>query len=98
MYALYQSGGRLLGVGETMDAALQDARWEEAMMVNALGEPLDVDRSEDYTRVTTPGLEVAGELYLRRCSLALFEAARDIVPSSMAYHVDEHGVVQKGTA
>jgi len=96
MYAIYQSGGLLLGVGESIDAAIEDARWEETLMVNALGEPLDVDRYADYTRITTPGLEITGELYLRRCSLALFEAARDAVPSNVTYHVDDQGIAQKG--
>ena len=96
MYAIYQSGWRLLGVGETVDAALDDARLEEAFLLNAIGEPVDADQYTNYTRLAAPGLEVEGDLYMRRCSLALFEAARDTVPSSLPYHVDAHGVVQKG--
>ena len=96
MYAVYQSEGALLGVGETIDDALGDARWEETMMSNALGEPIDIDIYTDYTQMTAPGLEVAGEIYVRRCELALFEAARDTVPSSVPYHVNAFGVVQQG--
>ena len=91
MFALYQSGGVLLGVGETVDAALDDALPEEAALVNALGEAVDLDQYYDYTRVTAPGLEVEGELYLRRCTLALFEAARNAVPSSLRYYTRDDG-------
>ena len=91
MFALYQSAGVLLGVGETEDAALDDALLEEALLVNALGEEVDVDQYYDYTRVTTPGLEVDGELYLRRCTLAVFEAARDAVPSALRYYTRTDG-------
>ena len=96
MYAIYQSGWRLLGVGETVDAALDDARLEETFLLNATGEPMDVEQYTNYTRFAAPGLEVEGDLYMRRCSLSLLEAARDAVPSSLQYHVDAHGVVQKG--
>lgn len=98
MYALYQSGGLLLGVGETPEAALEDALLHEALLVNAVGEALDLDQYADYTRLAAPGLEVQGDLYLRRCSLALFEAALDTVPSNLPYHVDNAGIVQKGDA
>ena len=98
MYAIYQSDGRLLGVGETVDDAMEDARLEETCLLNATGSPVDADQYTNYTRFAAPGLEVEGDLYMRRCSLALFEAARDTVPSSLPYHVDAHGVVQKGHA
>ena len=98
LYAVYQSEGALLGVGETVYEALEDARWDETMMGNALGEPIDFDTYTNYTRMTAPGLEVAGEIYVRRCALVLFEAARDTVPSSVPYHVNAVGVVEKGEA
>ena len=94
MFALYQSGGALLGVGETEDAALDDALLEEALLVNAFGEAIDLDQCDDYTRITTPGLEVDGELYLRRCTLALFEAARDAVPSALGYYTRTDGYLE----
>ena len=96
MFALYQSGGALLGVGETAAAALDDALLEEAILVNALGAAVDLDQYWDYTRVTIPGLEVSGELYLRRCTLALFEAAYDAVPSALRYYTRTDGYLDLG--
>lgn len=93
MYALYQSGGPLLGVGETIDAACEDATLEEALLVNDLGQPVTLDEYEDFTRLYVRGIEIPGNLYLRRCTPALFHAAIDTPPARLRYIVRQDGAV-----
>lgn len=101
MFCLYQSGGTLLGVGETINQVLEDARGYlegKPGLLDELGVPLDVEEYMDFTRVAEPGLEVTGELYLRRCSLALFEEAYTTPDrSAVPYHIWDNGVVGLGT-
>lgn len=93
MFALYQSDGPLLGVGETIEATCEDAQLVETLVLNALGQPVDLEAYDDFARVMAPGGEVPGELYLRRCTWALFEAARDTPPPQLGYYVRGDGVV-----
>ena len=77
-----------------LDAALDDARdrWPDGHVLSEIGEPLTFDQYTDYSPVTTPGLEVAGELYVRRCTLMLFEASHaQAGPLGLDWHVSPEG-------
>ncbi len=78
MYILYQAGGPIWGVGETKAHCLDDASEQAALLgvpLAADGMVLDVEEDFlDFTRLSVPGLEMDGELYLRRCTLALWDA------------------------
>ena len=81
---LYQSGFAIVGVGEDCDALLDDAlQWLAFPPLLAEdGDRLTIRDVEDRTHADAPRGEVAGNLYIRRCSLALAEAvqARGTVP------------------
>lgn len=77
MFALYQSGGPLLGVGDTVDQCLEEARaylTDKPFLLDDDGMPLDVAMYEDRTTIPTTTLEIDGELYVRRTSQAVADA------------------------
>lgn len=74
-YAVYQSGGPLYGCAETLDGALEDAAiWLTPPPLAEDGSPLTPQTIHNYTAPQAPRGEIAGDLYLRRCTLALAHA------------------------
>lgn len=102
MFALYQKDGALLGVGESPDQARDDAEHyvetTKMMLMDELGSRLQPDDAVDLTTMLESVLEVARELYLRRCSLALYEEAYTTPDrSTLAYTIGADGVVRLAT-
>ena len=100
-FALYQSGGPLLGVGETIDACLEHKlQWliTSPALMDDLGE-LITPATLQYTDCTAdhppPGTcELTGALYLRRATTALRQAW-EAGPVAGAWHVGASGVVEE---
>jgi hypothetical protein len=102
MYCLYQSSGPLLGVGEWTDQAIEDgthyAETHNLHLMDELGFPVWPDDCTDLTTLTDGVVEVGGDIYLRRCSLALYEEAYTAPDrSTLAYTIGADGVVRLAT-
>ena len=96
MFALYQSNGLLYAVAETIDGCLASFEGYLADHPAPLGDDGRALGAEDYldfTSLQTPGLEVPGELYLRRCTLALFAASTEADVPLLPYGVQDNGIV-----
>ncbi len=105
MYVLYQAGGPLLGIGESVDEALAAAEAaldERAVpLLDALGGVLTAEDATDLTRSSAPpgGLEVPDNLYVRRGTYALWVAAWQAgAREEVAYQVGQDGVVRLAPA
>ena len=102
MYCLYQATGALLGVGESPDQAREDAEHyvetTKMMLMDELGSRLQPDDAVDLTTILDSVFEVTSELYLRRCSLALYEEVYTAPDrSTLAYTMGADGVVRLAT-
>ena len=102
MYAIYQASGALLGVGEFPDQAREDAEHyvetTKMMLMDELGSRLHPDDAVDLTTIAESVLEVASELYLRRCSWALYEETYTAPDrSTLAYTIGADGVARLAT-
>jgi hypothetical protein len=102
MYCLYQCHGALLGVGESPDQARDEAEHyvetAQMMLMDELGYRLGADDAVDLTTIAESVLEVTSELYLRRCSLALYEETYTAPDrSTLAYTIGSDGVVRLAT-
>ena len=86
-YALYQSGFCILGIGESIEAVMEDATtWmEHPIRLDEAGNHLTPRHVHDFSVCTHPYGEIAGDLYLRRCSVPLKEL------------VEEEGGIQRYT-
>ena len=77
--------------------ALEDARHTVAdllPLVNDVGLPLHVEHYDDFSGGVTPILEEPGELYMRRCTMALWEAALETTHRpGVPYTVTPEGMV-----
>jgi hypothetical protein len=82
VYAIYQSGAAIYGVGATPEAAWQAAR-----------EWLDPDTTLEDIHPAVQRGEVPGALYLRPCSEALAEAVR-AEGGAQSYTIDEAGLLR----
>jgi hypothetical protein len=83
MYAIYQSGFAVCGVGDTLEAAQDDAReW--------LNDPLtDLERLIVVGRESGRG-EIHGALYARPCTTRLAAMVREY-GGDLAYGVNDNG-------
>jgi hypothetical protein len=79
-YAVYQSGGELLGAGLTIADALRDAElWSDRTLTSLTTYGLDGPRAE-----------MRGAYYLRPCTEELYEAVH-AGSRSIPYAVNEEG-------
>lgn len=83
MYAVYQSGYAIFGVGMTIEAAITDAM-----------EWLDADTDpEEIEAISHQHGEVNGTLYVRQCSARLAEAVK-AEGGDIDYDVDADGILR----